>query len=65
MHLRETECECMGLIQLAWGRIHGRPFVNMMKSPQLPKYEFLAHLSHSHCVKNKFTPWTLCMLCGL
>jgi hypothetical protein len=64
MHLRETECESMGLIQLASDRILGRPFVNMVKSPQLPKLEFLAHPSHSHCVNNKFSPWTLCMLCG-
>jgi len=34
MHLRETECESMGLIQLAWDRIHGKPFVNMVKLPK-------------------------------
>ena len=44
--IREKECEIMGVIQLVWDRIHGRPYVNMVKSPQLPKQEFLAHLSH-------------------
>jgi len=37
IHLREMECVSVGLIQLAWDKIHGRPFVNMVKSPQLPK----------------------------
>jgi len=45
--IRETEYESMGVIQLAWNRIHGRLYVNMVKSLQLPKQEFLAHLSHS------------------
>jgi len=47
--VKETECESMGMIQLAWDRIHGRPYVNMVKSPQLPKQEFLAYLSLLMC----------------